>query len=181
MRQGCFISRKNIFLSFYLFAYKKKCTFANNYRPKKTNLMKKLYLFFLGIFVSLHASAQMRGYDYLGTLCQISIFMDEIDKTNDLVFKIPLPDHYIGIYYALYGPGQPHVLINGSTCELHLRGPILKTDIEASDSYVIPIEWYVGRWFNTRTFQYIDSREYPNGDYWIPCYYEIQLMKDKLY
>lgn len=40
--------------------------------------MKKLYLFFLGIFVSLHASAQMRGYDYLGCYYEIQLMKGKL-------------------------------------------------------------------------------------------------------
>lgn len=145
--------------------------------------MNSIKIFLVSVCISVVGvvCAQNKGYDNLGVLCQISIFMDEIGKSNDLVYRIPQPEPLFGeLSGRVYGPGRPHLFLGSGYLELHFYGPILKLDLESYGSYMVIEELYVDRWFNTQTFKYTDSASCP-GTHWVRCYYEIQLMKDKLY
>lgn len=142
--------------------------------------MKKVILTIaMCISCILSASAQYRDNTCLGVLCQLSVFMDEIDKSNDFVYNIPCPKNAGFGRMEVYGPGQPRVYSygTGDELQLHFCGPILRADLETYDSFVATVELYVDVWVDGNIYT-SNPTSYGN---WSRCYYEIQLMKDKLY
>ena len=137
----------------------------------RTNFFKYLVLT-LFLSVSVVAKAQsdddiIAGYDYLGTHCYITVYINQDPVTSDgyLKYTIPVPPE--GAVHT-QGPASSYLLGQiGSTVDFYVRKGQLDMAADGMNCE-IPFELWVNKWVNGFTYNTDGVGE--------RCYYMIKLL-----
>lgn len=139
--------------------------------------MKQLKYFFIAFIIAsginCYADNIIAGSDCLGTLCTLTVDLNNDPTTNDyLVYEIPFPQE--GVYspgdpwlshVPIMGPGQPYVTNESGHLMLYIRKHLIELESMDQDCEM-ELEILVNE-----TRELIGSRP----PYYAQCYYLIKL------